>query len=261
MQLGPGTRVLVTGASRGIGRALAEALAARGCTVGLCARSEDELSELAAALPGDAHEVLPADIGERASIEQAVERFGDCDVLVANAGIARYQLVRDMDVETFERLTRVNWLGTVYTVKAALPRMLGRARGHVVVVSSGAGHRAFPQAAAYGATKHAQKAFADVLWHELAGTGVSVTTVFPGEIKTHLHDHELETMPDWYHGDRAIPPEKLAPAVLKGIEDDARYVFYPPIIRLLRVIPGISPALGDAVLRRLRGDGVAPRRR
>ena len=169
MELVPGTRVLVTGGSRGIGAALARAFAARGCTLGLVARSAGELERFASELPGDGHRALAADVGEAASIERAVEAFGELDVVVANAGIAHYLHFDEMPLELVEELTRVNWFGTVHTVRAALPRLLARGRGHIVVVSSGAGVRAFPQAAVYGATKAAQRGFAEALRHELAG--------------------------------------------------------------------------------------------
>src|SRR5215207_9833423 len=90
MELGSGTRVLVTGASRGIGEALVRAFAARGCSVGLVSRSEEELRELAESLPGEGHQALPADVGDRESVRAAIERFGDLGVLVANAGVAHY---------------------------------------------------------------------------------------------------------------------------------------------------------------------------
>ena len=99
----------------------------------------------------------------------------------------------------------VNWLGTIHTVKAALPRMIERRRGHIVVVSSGGGVRGFPHAAVYNGTKAAQRGFAEALRHELHDSGVSVTTVYPGEIETSLHDHELDHMPDWYRMDRRAP--------------------------------------------------------
>jgi short-subunit dehydrogenase len=260
VQIGPGTRVLVTGSSRGIGRAIAEAFAVRGCVLGLVARSVDELRELASTLPGEGHVALPADVGDRSSIAAAAERFGDCDVVVANAGVAYYGTFRDMDLDKIERMTTINWLGTVYTIKATLPRMLERARGQIVVVSSGAGYRSFPEAAAYGATKQAQRGFAEALRHELDGTGVSVTLVYPGEIKSHLHDHEKDTMPTWYHGDSAASPAPLAEAVVRAVEKDERAVHYPRVVRTLRIVHGISPRLGDAVLRRLRGSSAAPRR-
>ncbi len=133
MEIRAGTRVLITGASRGIGRALCEAFAARGATVGLVSRSEDELRDLAARLPapqvGAGHEVLVADVGDPDEVTAAIERFGEVDVVVANAGVADYAPFKDMDLELIERMTRVNWLGTVYTVHAALPGMLERTRG------------------------------------------------------------------------------------------------------------------------------------
>jgi short-subunit dehydrogenase len=259
MELESGTRVLVTGASRGIGEALARAFAERGCAVGLVSRSEEELRELAESLPGDGHEVLPADVGDADSVRQAVERFGGVDVLVANAGVAHYSHFQNLGLEKAEQMTRVNWLGTIYTVDASLPGMIERRRGHVVIVSSGAGFRAFPQASVYGATKAAQRAFSDALRHELADTGVSVTTVFPGEIKSQLHAHERESMPAWYHGDDAADPAELAKRVVEAVERDRPTIMYPPIVGLLRVMHGISPRVSDLILRRLRGRSAAPR--
>ncbi len=130
----------------------------------------------------------------------------------------------------------------------------------MVIVSSAAGLRAFPSAAGYGATKAAQRAFAEALRHELAGTGVSVTTVFPGEIATHLHDHEKGSLPAWYRGgERGADARRLAEAILRAVERDRRVVSYPAFVRLLG-INGIAPGFVDAVLRRLRGESAAPRR-
>ena len=251
----------MTGSSRGIGRALAERLAARGATVGLAARSERELEALADALPGE-HVVLgDTDVGDRASVEAAATRFGRCDLVVANAGVAHYEPFYDQSVEHFEEMTRVNWLGTLYTVHAVLPGMLRQGSGHVVVVSSGAGLRAFPQAAVYGATKAAQSAFADALRHELSGTGVSLTTVHPGEVATSLHDHERDSMPAWSRAStRAVPAHRMADRIVRAIERDERQVFFPPVVRALGIVNGVSPAAADALLRRLRGPSAAPRR-
>jgi short-subunit dehydrogenase len=260
MEIGPDTRVVVTGASRGIGRAIVQAFAERGCEIGLMARSEEELNELALALPGEGHEALPADVGDADEVARAIEEFGRVDVVVVNAGVAHYGPFRDMDREQIDRMTRINWVGTINTVTAVLPGMLDRASGHVVIVSSGAGVRSFPWAAVYGATKAAQRGFAEALRHELSGTGVSLTTVYPGEVESSLHDHEYDSMPDWYQGkEKAAPAEPLARAVVKAVEDDERAVYYPPLVRALRVVHGISPKLADRMLKTMRGGTAAPR--
>jgi short-subunit dehydrogenase len=255
MQIDATTRALVTGASRGIGRAVAAALASRGATVGLLARSDQDVSGL-----GPRAVALRADVGDREQVRAAVGRFveqaGGFDLVVANAGIAHYGPFRGQDLARVEAMTRVNWLGTVYTVHAALEHAVR----HIVIVSSGAGLRAFPWAAGYGGTKAAQRAFAEALRHELSDSGVSVTTVFPGEIATALHDHEKESLPDWYRGgDAAAGVERLAAAILRGVERDRRTVHHPPVVRLLG-LNGLAPRATDAILRRLRGATAAPRR-
>jgi NADP-dependent 3-hydroxy acid dehydrogenase YdfG len=264
LQLGPGTRAIVTGASRGIGRAVAQALAARGVTVGLAARSTGQLEALAAELPGT-HHPLTCDVALPASVAAAVEEFavaaGGLDLLVANAGIAHYEPVGEQSLEHVEQMTQVNWLGTVYTVKAALPLLLAQGRGHIVVMSSGAGLRSFPGAAAYSATKAAQRMFAEALRHELAGSGVSLTTVYPGEIRTSLHAHEQSGMPAWYRGGpNAATPEALARRILTAVERDRRDLHYRPFVKGMAMLNGVSPGAADAVLRRLRGPTAAPRR-
>jgi short-subunit dehydrogenase len=260
VKLERGTRVLITGASQGIGAALARALAARGCVLGLVARDERRLRAFADSLPGEGHRALPADVADRDSIAAAVADFGDVDVVVANAGVAHYGPWLGLDAELEAQMTEVNWLGTLYTVRAALPGMVARRRGHVVLVSSGAALRTFPGAAVYGATKSAQRGFGEGLWHDLDGTGVGVTIVYPGEIATSLHDHQREKLPDWRQGQEAGVDE-CAAAIVAGVERDARNVYFPREVRLLRTVHGLSPRIADLVLRRLRGRSAAPRSR
>jgi short-subunit dehydrogenase len=264
MQIAPGSRAFITGASRGIGRALAEALAARGAVVGLAARSTAELEELAVRLPGE-HHVLACDVADADSVQAAVdgfaERAGGLELLVANAGITHYGPFLDQPLDHARAMTDVNWNGTLYTVHAGLPHLLDRGHGHIVVVSSGAALRSFPSAAVYGATKAAQRMFAEALRHELSGTGVSVTVVYPGEIATSLHDHEKDRMPAWYRGGPdAAPASELAAKIVAGVEADARAVHHPPLVRLLGALHNLSPQASDALLRRLRGGTAAPRR-
>jgi len=265
MEIGAETRALVTGASSGIGRAVAHALAGRGATVGLLARRHAELAATAAALPGSGHVVLPCDVSDRDAVDAAVaefvERAGGLDLVVANAGVTNYGPFSSQPPEHVVRMTEINWYGTVWTVQAALGVLLDRAHGHVVVVSSGGALRSFPWSAVYNATKAAQRAFGEALRHELSGTGVSLTMVYPGEIATSLHDHEKDTMPDWYRGGpNAASPDALAEKILAGVRADARAVYYPPIVRLLGALHNISPKASDALLRRLRGGAAAPRR-
>lgn len=265
MELRPGTRALITGASRGIGAALARELARRGAVLGLAARSVDELEALIAELPGTGHVALECDVARRDSVEAAIGRFtahaGGLDLLVANAGITHYEPFVEAPIEAAERMTQVNWMGTVYTVHAGLTPMLEQRRGHVVVVSSGAALRSFPSAGVYGATKAAQRAFAEALRHELHDTGVSLTTIYPGEIATSLHDHEKERMPSWYKGGPdAASADDLAKAICAAVEKDARGLVFPPIVKLLGILNNTVPALSDAFLRRLRGPAAAPRR-
>ncbi len=266
MRIEPGTRALVTGASRGIGRAVCRALASRGARLGLMARGRERLEELAAELPegpGGPHVPLVADVSKRGQVTRAVDRFAKraegLDLVIANAGVAHYGPFADADVERAEEMVRVNVLGAIYTVGAALPHLLDRARGHVVIMSSGAGVRAFPSAAVYGATKAADRGFAEALRHELSGTGISVTTVFPGEVETDLHAHERSLLPDWRRNENELPADAVARAVLNGVEADSRAVYVPGVVRLLG-LNGLAPRLTDALLRRIRGATAAPRR-
>jgi short-subunit dehydrogenase len=264
VRIEPGTRALVTGASRGIGRALVEALAARGAVVGLVARSQDALEALAQRLPGE-HHALACDVSDACAVKAAIDDFagraGGLDVLVANAGISHYGAFPDQPLERAEQMTAVNWNGTLYTIHSALPHLLAQGRGHIVVVSSGAALRSFPGAAVYGATKAAQRMFGEALRHELGGTGVSLTVVFPGEIATSLHDHETDRMPAWYRGGRrAVSPAEMAAKIVAAVESDARAVYHPPVMRLLGAVHAVTPRGTDALLRRLRGESAAPRR-
>jgi len=260
--LGEGTRALITGASKGIGRAFALELDRRGAALGLVARGREGLESLAAELSGDPV-LLPADVSQRSEIEGAVAEFADrtggLDLLVANAGIAHYGPFADMPADLIEEMVRVNGLGTVMTVKAGLDPMIDRGQGHIVVVSSGAALRSFPGAAVYGGTKAENAGFATALRHELSGTGVSLTTVYPGEVATDLHTHQPDRLPDWRRGDEAVEPERVAREALAAVEADQASVYVPGAVRLLG-LNGIAPRLVDRLVRRLRGPSAAPRR-
>jgi NADP-dependent 3-hydroxy acid dehydrogenase YdfG len=254
------TRALITGPSRGIGLATTERLVRRGATVGMVARGAEELEARATELGGVA---VPGDIADYASIEAAINSFaeqaGGLDLLVANAGVLSYEPFADQPIEDAERMVQVNVMGTIYTVKAALPLMLDRAAGHIVVVSSGAALRSFPWGAVYGATKAADKGFAEALRHELSGTGVSVTTVYPGEVATSLHDGRRDRLPDWRSNDEELDAGVLADAILEAVEADRRAVYMPSAVRILG-LNGLAPRLTDRLVAAIRGSSAAPRR-
>jgi len=260
VQITSHTRALVTGASRGIGLATCRALAARGARVGMVARGEEELRARAAELGG---EPLVADVADFGSVSGAAGRFaeltGGIDLLVANAGVLHYAPFAEQPVEDAEAMVRVNVMGTIYTVKAALPHLLDGANGHIVVLSSGAGLRSFPWGAVYGATKAADRLFAEALRHELSGTGVSVTTVYPGEFATGITSHQRDSLPDWRATEKERPVEPLVDAIIEAVEKDRRAVYMPGAVRILG-LSAVAPRLVDRLLARVRGGSAAPRR-
>ncbi len=193
MQTFAGKTVLITGASEGIGRALALQLAAEHPNLVLNARNASRLEETAreCLARGAAVATVPGDIALRADcerfVERAVERFGGIDVLVNNAGVtmwARFEAVRDFTV--YERLLAVNYLGAVYTTAAALP-YLQAARGLVVAIASIAGLTGVPERTGYAASKHAMVGFFESLRIELAASGVDVTIVAPDFVVSQIH--------------------------------------------------------------------------
>ncbi len=191
--------------------------------------------------------------------EPELANGGAPGLLVALAGLAHDGPVAEMAAELMEEMVRVNVLGAVLTVKAGLDAMIERGRGHIVVVSSGAALRSFPGAAVYGGTKAADAGFAQALRHELSGTGISLTTVYPGEVATDLHAHQPERLPDWRRGDEALDPALVAAKTIAAVEADEPAVHVPSAVRLLG-LNGIAPRLVDRLVRRLRGPSAAPRR-
>lgn len=185
-----GRTALVTGASRGIGAAVAKALAEAGARVWLVARSADALARVAADVVGTA---LVADLTDEASLWDAVERFreeagGAPDVVVNAAGVFALSPVADESVASLDQHLDVNLRASFLMARAVLPAMLQRGSGVIVNVGSVAGRKAFPANAAYSASKFGLRGFHEVLLEELRGTGVRTTLVEPAATDTPLWD-------------------------------------------------------------------------
>src|SRR4051794_5599122 len=229
------------------------------------ARGKEALDELADDLPASpdgGHATAAADVSKWGQTSRAMDRLakklGGIDLLVANAGVLHYAPFLEQELEDAEQMVHVNVFGTLYTMRAALPHMLQGPSGHIVILSSAAGLRSFPWGAVYGGTKAFDRGFAEALRHELAGTGISVTTVYPGEYGTTILDHQRHRLPAWRTNDEERPVEELVEAIVNGIDDDARAVYAPPVVRVLG-LSGIAPRLTDQILVRIRGHSAAPR--
>lgn len=176
-----GKVALVTGASRGIGAAVARALAAEGVRLALASRSGDDLGlEGTVARPCDVRR--PDDLEALAA--EAVERFGGIDILVANAGVGAYGPFLDLPADQLEEMIDVNVKGTLYAVRAALPHLLDSDAADIVTLASEAGRRGLPLEAVYCASKFAQVGFTRALDHELREQGVRCSNVCPGGVAT-----------------------------------------------------------------------------
>lgn len=187
-----GQVVLLTGAAQGIGRATAKALAARGFRLGLIDRYGDPLNELAAELePRAVVATAQVDVTDAPSLKQAVasleERLGGpTDVLVACAGVGTTSNSLDLDVEGFRRMLEVNVVGVAHSIDAVLPGMYARRAGHIVGISSVAGYRGMPWMPGYSASKAALTTYLEALRPALKLRGVTITTVYPGFVRTGL---------------------------------------------------------------------------
>jgi NADP-dependent 3-hydroxy acid dehydrogenase YdfG len=176
-----GKVALVTGASRGVGAAVARGLAAEGVSLGLASRSGDDLG-LEGVVAGPADVRRPADM-ERI-VGETVERCGRLDIVVANAGVGAYGPFLELDPEVLEEIVDVNVKGTLYSVRAALPHLLEAGEADVVTLASVAGLRGLPLESVYCASKFAQVGFTRSLDHELRERGVRCTNVCPGGVAT-----------------------------------------------------------------------------
>ncbi len=230
-----GKRVLVTGASSGIGAALAEGFAARGATVGICARRPDKLEEVLArcSVHGSGHRAFTVDLAELSSAAEfalrADDELGGIDLLVNNAGIPKRRKVQALTGDVCDTVMAINYSSPVRIILALLPRMISRAaeRGGAAIlsISSVAARLSPPAEAAYSASKAALTAFSEGMLVDLDGTGVSVHLVNPGVIDTplfQLPDNDPFTAPV-----EALPVEAIVEPVVDQLAAGTFEIYVP----------------------------------
>lgn len=200
---------VITGASSGIGAALARALAAENARVGLIARRQDKLDELAAeiAASGGTAAAASADVADRpaalAAFQKIVDQLGPVDLLIANAGVGKPTFLEPINSDEIDQMIRVNLLGSIHAIEAVLPGMLERGRGHLAAVSSMAAYKGLPGESAYCASKAGLNAYMEGLRIQLRSRGIAVTTICPGFVKTPMTATNKFAMPFVMEADEA----------------------------------------------------------
>jgi short-subunit dehydrogenase len=247
--------VLLTGASGGIGRAIARSLDERGARVLLSARREDVLEEVRSEL-GGRPDCLPADLARPGDAVALAERAGDVDVLVANAGLPASGRVERFSVEEIDAALDVNLRAPIQITRALLPGMLERGSGHLVYVSSLAGKVASPRGALYSATKFGLRGFAAGLRQDVETAGVRVTVVYPGFVsEAGMFANSGAKLPPWVGTRR---PHQVAEAVARGIEDERAEIEVAPLsLRAGSAVASLAPVTIARLQRRLGSVGVA----
>lgn len=251
-----GKRILLTGATGGIGRAIARALAERGGVLVLSSRKAAELEELAGSLPGDGHSVVVADLAEPgAALDLAAGATADgpIDVLLANAGLPGSGRLGNFSSEEVSRAVRVNLEAPMLLAHQLLPAMIERRSGHLLFVSSLAGKAASPRASVYNATKFGLRGFALGLREDLAGdkAGVGVSLVLPGFIRGAgmFADAGAKLPP----GMGTSTCEEVGAGVVKAIEQNRAEVAVAPIQQ--RALVGFAHVFPGIAARAQRGGG------
>jgi short-subunit dehydrogenase len=250
-----GASALVTGATGGIGAAVARALHARGARVLLSGRRGEILEELSASL-GDRAETLPADLAERDGPARLAEAAGAVDILVANAALPASGRVEDFEPEQIDRALDVNLRAPMQLTRALLPGMLERGRGHLVFVSSLSGKAASPRSGVYSATKFGLRGFAAGLREDVEPLGLGVTVVFPGFVSyAGMFAGSGVKLPPWV---RTRTPEQVADAVVGGIERERAEVDVAPLgLRVGTRLAGLAPVTMARLQRRLGAQRIA----
>jgi short-subunit dehydrogenase len=248
-----GSRVLLTGATGGIGHAIARSLSAAGAHLVLTGRRTDVLTGLAGELRA---ELIAADLADRAAVDELIAVTGQVDILIANAALPAAGAVLDFTQDQIDRALEVNLRAPIALARALAPAMLERRRGHFVFVSSLSGVAAGPATAIYSATKFGLRGFAHGFRQDLHGTGVGVSVVLPGFIRdAGMFADSGTQLP---RGVRTSSPEDVAGGVVKAIvRDKAEVVVAPRELHAGALIAAVAPGVAAQVQRRAGGNQIA----
>ncbi len=249
---------VITGASEGIGAAIARRFAGEGARVVLAARSEEKLKALAEELGSERALAVPTDVTDAEQVKRLMartrEHFGGLDILVNNAGVGLYASVAEMAWADFEQMWKVNFFGVVRCIREALPDLRER-RGMVVNISSVAGKLAIPYLTGYCASKFALNAFSTGLRMELAQAWVRVVVVCPGTVRTPFHQSAFRSnrLPEVFaqRSRGGISAERVAAATLRAVVRERREVVVPWRLRLAVGFRNLLPAFADGILQRM----------
>lgn len=223
-----GQIAIVTGASSGIGAAIAEHLMVRGAHVALAARRVERLHALAERMQGDGHGetlVVQCDVREPEQVEslvrQTLDRWGRLDILIANAGFGYRKPLVESDIHRWKTMIDTNVYGLLLTLKYGVPPLLERGSGHIIVMSSIAGRVFTPGGTAYCATKAAATAIADSLRHEIGPKGIQVTAIEPGVVVSEFQavaEYAPEIVPNMLKGAEPLYPVDIARTVIAALQ-------------------------------------------
>jgi uncharacterized protein len=254
MSLVSGT-VLVTGATGGIGQAIARAFRSRAAEIILTGRRRDVLEPLGAELGA---RVIACDLSSRADVERLVERAHPVDVLIANAAVPAGGSMVELTQAEIDRALEVNLRAPLALAHGLAPAMIERGRGHIVFVSSLQGKATTPASSVYSATKFGLRGFSLALRQDLGPHGVGVSVVLPGFIRdAGMFAAAGATLPPWVGTRR---PQDVAEAIISAIEHDRAEVEVAPIgLRLGTAVAAVAPGLSAAVSRRLGSERIATR--
>ena len=238
--------IIITGASSGIGRKAAYVLAGFGAKVVLAARSENKLNEAVQEITrsGGRAMAVKTDVSnyEDAAnlIKQTIDKWNQIDILIANAGQYIQGRIKDIEIDVFKQSMAVNFYGAVYLVKNALPAMLARGSGQIVIINSLGAKKGLYGDGAYASAKSALDGFGEVLRQELKSSGVGVTSVYPGRVDTPMIEH-LKV--PWISAKISI--DKAVRAVIRGIKQKKPMVIVPLSLYMIGALNNIFPRLLD----------------